>query len=620
MMTTVETTPANTLMIDPKTTETSPLHPIQRPSWWVKIQQFFKSIATYNETISQYESASSNGVTDPATAHMHWGIQLAEAGQLAQAIEKFEQAAILNPAQAEVFCNWGVALAKQKQLPEATIQLRKAVELEPDRAAYQVLLGATLVEQGLLAEGEQHYQQAIILKPNHTEPLLNWAIALARSNYFVQAIEKLTQVLQKQPTHSQAFYLWGAILAEQQDYPTAIEKLLHCLKFQANHAEATYLLSLCYNRSGEFKLGLEAATKAITLQSEKAECFLTKGDCLANLGHFQQAIEYYDLALALNPKLPDVYLSLGQVYCQQGNPSEADIYFEQAEKLNPLLPALQRVWGISLLERHLNEAAIEKFKTACHNTGGETACHDGFPETSLGLAVAQLRLGLLEQASNTTVSALIHFPDNVGLWHTKGCIASKQYQSNLTEALYCFETALTHQSDFIQAQLNLAICKLQEDSANALEVVRTLRVLYREKQQHSPLVVTYYGLALMAQGDITEAEVKFKQALTLDTGYTKAMAALLMIYVKQNIEPATLQQFMTQIEETETQQQPLPTCWLWAKALVNYHLWQTTNAEVCEQAGRVQWERLQQAEPWLKPTAFEECLTVQPWRLWLLMP
>jgi tetratricopeptide (TPR) repeat protein len=619
MMTTVDTTPATTLIPDSQATATSPIHPIQRPSWWSKIQQFFKNIATYNETISQYESASSNGVTDPATAHMHWGIQLAESGQLLEAIEKFEQAAVLAPTQAEVFCNWGVALAKQKQLPEATVQLRKAVELEPDRAAYQVLLGATLVEQGLLAEGEQHYQQAITLKPNHTEPWLNWAIALARSNYFPQAIEKLTQVLQKQPTHSQAFYLWGAILAEQHDYVPAIEKLLHCLKFQANHAEATYLLSLCYNRSGEFKLGLEAATKAISLQSEKAECFLTKGDCLANLGHYQQAVEYYDLALALNPKLPDVYLSLGQVYCQQGNPTEADNYFEQAEKLNPALPALHRVWGISLLERHLNEAAVEKLKTACRNTGDATTCHDGVPETPLGLAVAQLRLGLLEQASNTAVSALIHFPNHTGLWYTKGCIAAKQYQHTLAEAKHCFETALTHQSNFLQAQLNFAICQLQEDVANALEVVRTLRVLYREKQQTSPLVVTYYGLALLAQGDTTEAEAKFKQALTLDSGYTKAMAALVMIYVKQSIEPAVLQQFMTQIEEVETEQ-PLPTCWLWAKALVNYHLWQTTGAEVCQQAGRVQWERLQQEEPWLKATGFDACLSVQPWRLWLLTP
>ena len=209
-------------------------------------------------------------------------------------------------------------------------------------------------------------------------------------------------VILKQSTHSQAYYLWGAILAEQHQYEAAKAKFLDCLKFQTNHAEATYLLALCYNRLGEFEAGLDFSTKALALHSEKAECYLTKGDCLANLTRFDEALEYYDLALALNPKLADVYLSLGQVYCQQGNREEAHRYFKQAENLQPQLPALHRVWGLSLLECYANEEALEKLETACK--GGFT---DGFAATSLGLSIAQLRLGKLNEASNTAVEAAV---------------------------------------------------------------------------------------------------------------------------------------------------------------------------------------------------------------------
>ena len=580
-----------------------------KASLWTKIQRFFQKIASYNETISSYESASTASITDPATAHMHWGISLAEKGELQEAIDKFQQAATINPKQAEIFCNWGVALAKQKHLPEASVQLKKAVELEPDRAAYHVLLGATLVEQGLLEEGACHYREAIILKPNHTEPWLNWAIALARSNQFSQAIEKLEMVILKQSTHSQAYYLWGAILAEQHQYEAAKVKFINCLKFQTNHAEATYLLSLCYNRLGEFEAGLDYSTKALALQSEKAEYYLTKGDCLANLSRFDEAIEYYDLALALNPQLADVYLSLGQMYCQQGKQEDAYIYFKQAENLQPQLPALHRVWGLSLLECYRNEEALEKLETACN--GGFT---DGFAATSLGLTIAKLRLGKIEEASNTAVESLAQFPTHVGLWHAQGCLAIKQ--SGLAEAKHWFKEALKLQPDFMQSQLNLCMCQLQE--GDATEVVRKLRALYRTKQETSPLVVTYYGLALLASGDVAEAEIKFKQALASDAGYTKAMAALIMLYVQKDIEAEALQQFMIQIEDNELTHSP--AYWLWAKALVNFQLAKKLNAETFEQAGNLQWEQLQQRETWLKSTAFADCLTVTPWRLWLLEP
>jgi protein O-GlcNAc transferase len=581
----------------------------KKPSIWAKIHRFFLQIASYNDAIQQYETASGSNPTDPATAHMHWGITLAEKGQLQEAIEKFQQAASMSPNQAEIFCNWGVALAKQKQLTEATVQLQKAVALEPDRAAYHVLLGATLIEQGLLEEGACHYREAIMLKPNHIEPWLNWAIALARSNQFALAIEKLEMVVIKQSTHSQAYYLWGAILTEQHQYEAAKLKFLTCLKFQNNHAEATYLLALCYNRLGDFEAGLDFSTKAVALQPEKAHCYLTKGDCLANLNRFDEAIEYYDLALALNPKLADVYLSLGQVYCQQGNPTDAYAYFEQAEQLHPQLPALHRVWGLSLLEIYRNEEALEKLEIAC-----KQGFSDEFAATALGLTIAQFRLAQYEVANNTAVEALVQFPTHVGLWHVKGCLAMKQ--SGLEEAKHWFKEALKRDPDFIQSHLNLSICQLQE--GDITEVVRKLRALYRIKQETSPLVVTYYGLALMASGDWQEAEVKFKQALALDSGYTKALTALVMLYVEQGISAEALQQFMLQIDDVQLTH--CPAYWLWAKALANYHLASQLSAETFRQAGQQQWGQLQQREPWLKPTAFDQCLSIVPWRLWLLEP
>ena len=75
---------------------------------------------------------------------------------------------------------------------------------------------------------------------------------------------------------------------------------------------------------------------------------------------------------------------------------------------------------------------------------------------------------------------------------------------------------------------------------------------------------------------------------------------------------------MIQIEDNELTHSP--AYWLWAKALVNFQLAKKLNAETFEQAGNLQWEQLQQRETWLKSTAFADCLTVTPWRLWLLEP
>src|SRR5438128_4007953 len=65
------------------------------------------------------------------TVHNNWGVELAQQGKLAEAIEHFQEALRIKPDDALTYTNWGAALAQQGKLAEAIDHYRRALQIEP---------------------------------------------------------------------------------------------------------------------------------------------------------------------------------------------------------------------------------------------------------------------------------------------------------------------------------------------------------------------------------------------------------------------------------------------------------------------------------------------------------
>ena len=109
-----------------------------------------------------------------------WAIVLANAGQLQEAIEHYQQALRLKPDYAEAHNNLGTALVDTGRPQEAIEHYRQALRLNPDYPEAHNNLGAALANAGQLQEAIEHYKQALRLKPDYTYALLQFGFGLCQ--------------------------------------------------------------------------------------------------------------------------------------------------------------------------------------------------------------------------------------------------------------------------------------------------------------------------------------------------------------------------------------------------------------------------------------------------------
>ncbi len=114
----------------------------------------------------------------------HWlqfGLALNEAGQTAQALEAFINAATLDPGFAEAQYNCGVILYHQGELVAAAARYRAALARQPGFILARSNLGVTLEAMGETEAALGAYDEAIAADPNNPAPYWNKALLLLRN-------------------------------------------------------------------------------------------------------------------------------------------------------------------------------------------------------------------------------------------------------------------------------------------------------------------------------------------------------------------------------------------------------------------------------------------------------
>lgn len=118
------------------------------------------------EAIEHFELAVRLRPADP-TANNALGASLLGAGQAAEAVPYFLAALKAQPDYFDAHYNLANALASQEKYAEAVEHYRAAVRLHPDDANAEANLGAALAETGNTAEAKLHFQRALRINPNH---------------------------------------------------------------------------------------------------------------------------------------------------------------------------------------------------------------------------------------------------------------------------------------------------------------------------------------------------------------------------------------------------------------------------------------------------------------------
>jgi protein O-GlcNAc transferase len=187
---------------------------------------------------SPASSKTPGGTPEEIGALLGQAVRLHHAGELAEAVVRYEQALSLNPNIPEALSNLALALKSMGKADAAITRYRQALVLKPNAPEILSNLGIVLRDQGRTGEAITCYQKALALKPDY---------AAARSN--------LGNALRDQGRYDEAIASYRQALALRPDYPDAASNLgttIFDLHYSERHcSNSTLDAALLYARHVE---------------------------------------------------------------------------------------------------------------------------------------------------------------------------------------------------------------------------------------------------------------------------------------------------------------------------------------------------------------------------------
>jgi len=134
------------------------------------------------EAVARYEQALSLNPDIPE-ALSNLALALKALGRADAAIARYEQALALKPDAPEILCNLGIVLKDRGRIDEAITCYQKALALKPDYLAARSNFGNALRDQGQLDEAIACYRQALALRHGYPQAVSNLGSAIFDLHY-----------------------------------------------------------------------------------------------------------------------------------------------------------------------------------------------------------------------------------------------------------------------------------------------------------------------------------------------------------------------------------------------------------------------------------------------------
>ena len=132
---------------------------------------------------------------------MCYGISKSESGKIAEAINYYKEAIILNPNDIKTYIILANTLAEENHYKEAIIYYEKAIEIDNTSTIAHLAIGNTLTLTNDLENAINHYRIALKLEPDNQE--INLLYAEAIEEYTKNAIKHLDEADNQQSSENE---------------------------------------------------------------------------------------------------------------------------------------------------------------------------------------------------------------------------------------------------------------------------------------------------------------------------------------------------------------------------------------------------------------------------------
>ncbi|MFH1371967.1 MAG: tetratricopeptide repeat protein [Planctomycetota bacterium] len=197
--------------------------------------------------------------------------------------------------------NYGIALAAAGRLDEAVLHLTSAIRKDPTNPEASNYLGKVFLNQGKYDEAIECFNELIELQPDSAEAYYNLGMALGMQGKNDDAIQCFSRTIALDPKFPDIYKRMGMALLAAGRMNEAIDYLKEALRTSPDEAVTYVSISIAYIKSGNYDLAIENWNRAKELKPEGAGILKNPGWLLVtardvSTGDANKVIEFAERA------------------------------------------------------------------------------------------------------------------------------------------------------------------------------------------------------------------------------------------------------------------------------------------------------------------------------------
>lgn len=224
-------------------------------------------------------------------------------GEHARAADLLEQAARLDPVNADACNNYGLALFHLDRLAEAAVQYERALRRRPDFPEALSNLGLCRYRQKSLADAATALERALVHKPDYADAHNNLGIVRQDQGRLDDAVACFRHALALRSDYAEAHSNLARALRHRGDPLSASEHALRALALNPALVKTYGVLGNCYLDEGNIEAVFEILHRGLARAPEDAELNWNLSIVELLRGHFPQAWNRYEWRFRTNPEL-----------------------------------------------------------------------------------------------------------------------------------------------------------------------------------------------------------------------------------------------------------------------------------------------------------------------------
>lgn len=467
-------------------------------------------LAVNSAVLSQLRDPHGDGAArrEEARARDAQGLALAQAGNIAEAVEQFRAALQLAPDFPEAVYHLALAYDRMGRTDDAMATAEHALRLSPDLIQARYVLAGCCRKRGDF-EGELRLLAKIAERaPEFAEARYNYGLELQREQKFPEAVEELRAAARLDPKNARYTLALGIALANRNN-DEAIRVLRAAVKLAPSDAEPRYNLGLALAAAGQGENAVREFEAALQLNPNHAAARRGLGITLMHEDQLEASAEQLRRALQDAPRDAETANNLGLVQLRLNDPGGAIPSLEQAIQLNPRLIKAH----FNLAQAYGRAGRSGDARREAERAAALTAEQRSFGQSMVLMQSARQRLqsgdprdrpGALS-ALREAVAASPEFADA----HLQLGRALVETGGDASEAVREFRRVLNLDPERAEAHYRIGLALLKSDQKTALEELRAAADMAPCREE----IMRALGRAALDAQDWSAAIVQFRRVL-----------------------------------------------------------------------------------------------------------